>query len=202
MRRGSMVKIFVVFTIFLLSAVSIGFAQTEKERDVLPRPERGIAIYTEFSGVFSTPGEAVRMELTVENKGKRDENILLKLTQVPKGWKASLKAPNYTVDAVPVPATKTKTLTFVAEPDKSMKPGTYHFQIDAQTEDGKFTSTQTITVNVRPKTAAGEDITITTSYPVLQGQTDASFEFSLEVNNKSEATGTSTCRPRFPPNGK
>jgi uncharacterized membrane protein len=194
-----MVKIFLVFTIFLLSAVSVGFAQTEKERDVLPRPDRGIAVYTEFSGVFSTPGEAVRMELTVENKGKRDENVLLKLAQIPKGWKASLKAPNYTVDAVPVPATKTKVLTFVAEPDKTIGPGTYAFQVDAQTEDGKFTSTQKIRVNVRPKTAAGEDFTVTTSYPVLQGQTDASFEFSLEVNNKSEADRNFNLSAQVPP---
>jgi uncharacterized membrane protein len=31
-----------------------------------------------------------------------------------------------------------------------------------------------------------EDIQITTSYPVLRGQSDATFEFSLEVANKSE----------------
>ena len=191
MRRGSMgVKVFLIFSVSVLSllaAFSNGLAQTEKEKDVLPRPERGIAIYTEYSGVFVVPGETVRMELTAENKGKRDENVLLKISQAPKGWKASLKAPNYTVDAVPVPATKIRTLTFVAEPDKTVKTGAYLFQIDAQTEDGKFTSSQKINVTVREKAAAGEDFTVTTSYPVLQGQTDASFEFSLEVNNKSEA---------------
>jgi uncharacterized membrane protein len=31
-----------------------------------------------------------------------------------------------------------------------------------------------------------EDIQVTTSYPVLRGQTDATFEFSLDVANKSE----------------
>ena len=35
-------------------------------------------------------GESVRMDLTVENKGKQDEVIALKLGAVPKGWKASL----------------------------------------------------------------------------------------------------------------
>jgi uncharacterized membrane protein len=75
----------------------------------------------------------------------------------------------------------------LAEPDKTVKPGNYQFQVDAQTEDGKFTSAQKINVTVREKLAAGEDFTVTTSYPVLQGQTDAKFEFSLEVNNKSEA---------------
>jgi uncharacterized membrane protein len=203
MRRGSMgLKTVLFFSVFILSslaAFSAGWAQTEKERDVLPRPERGIAIYAEYSGVFVVPGEAVRMELTVENKGKRDENVLLNLTQVPKGWKASLKAPNYTVEAVTVPATKTRTLTFVADPDKTVRPGTYVFQIDAQTEDGKFTSSQKVNVVMREKAAAGEDFTVTTSYPVLQGQTDASFEFSLEVNNKSEADRNFNLSAQVPP---
>jgi uncharacterized membrane protein len=190
MRRGSIgvksVLILAIFVIISLAGYSVGLGQTDKEKDVLPRPERGIAIYTEFSGVVVPPGESVRMELTADNKGKRDENFLMKISQVPKGWRASLKAPSFTVDAVPVPATKTRTLTFLAEPDKTVKPGSYMFQIDAQTEDGKFTSTQKVHVTVREKTALGEDFTITTSYPVLQGQTDAKFEFSLEVNNKSE----------------
>ena len=203
MRRGSMgLKTFLFFSVVILiafSASSAGWAQTEKEKDILPRPERGIAIYTEFSSVLVVPGEGVRMELTVENKGKQDENVMLKLTQVPKGWKASLKAPNYTVEAVPVPATKTRTLTFVVDPDKTVKLGTYLFQIDAQTEDGKFTSSQKIHVIVREKAAAGEDFTVTTSYPVLQGQTDASFEFSLDVNNKSEVDRNFNLSAQVPP---
>jgi len=191
MRRGSIglksVLFLSILILFSVAGAATVLAQADKDKDVLPRPERGIAIYTEFSGVVVPPGEAVRMELTAENKGKRDENFLMKISQIPKGWRASLKAPSFTVDAVPVPATKARTLTFLAEPDKTVKPGNYMFQIDAQTEDGKFTSTQKINVTVREKLAAGEDFTVTTSYPVLQGQTDAKFEFSLEVNNKSEA---------------
>jgi uncharacterized membrane protein len=171
---------------FSVSGAVTALAQSDKDKDVLPRPERGIAVYTEFSGVIVPPGEPVRMELTADNKGKRDENISMKISQVPKGWRASLKAPNFSVDAVPVPATKTRTITFLAEPDKTVKPGNFQFQIDAQTEDGKFTSVQKINVTVREKTPGQEDFTVTTSYPVLQGQTDAKFEFSLEVNNKSE----------------
>ena len=187
MQRGSLgFKTILVFSILILFSFSAGLAQTEKERDILPRPERGIAIYTEFSGVMVPPGETVRMELTADNKGKTDESFILKIAEAPKGWRASLKGPNYLVDAIPVPATKTRTLTFLAEPDKTVKPGTYLFQIDAKTEDGKFTSTQKINVTVRERAALGEEFTVTTSYPVLQGQTDAKFEFSLEVNNKSE----------------
>jgi len=176
---------FIVFICFC--GFSPALAQADKEKDVLPRPERGMAIYSEYSGIFVAPGESVRMELTAENKGRTDEDFILKITQSPKGWKASIKAPNFTVNAVPVPATKTRTLTFVAEPDKTIKPGSYLFQIDAQTADGKFTSSQKIEVTVREKAPISEEIQVTTSYPVLRGQTDARFEFSLEVTNKSES---------------
>jgi uncharacterized membrane protein len=187
--------------IFLIgfSGFSAALAQADKEKDILPRPERGIAIYSEYSGIFVAPGETVRMDLTAENKGRTDEDFILKIAQAPKGWKASIKAPNYTVNAVPVPATKTRTLTFVAEPDKTIKPGSYLFQIDAQTADGKFTSSQKIEVTVREKAPISEEIQVTTSYPVLRGQTDAKFEFSLEVTNKSESDKNFNLSAQVPP---
>ncbi|MBI4495918.1 MAG: hypothetical protein HY697_03185 [Deltaproteobacteria bacterium] len=200
MNRGSMgSKGFLAVFILLGFWGQMAFAQGEPEKGKDNRPERGIGIYTEFSGLFVPPGETVRMELTAENKGRRDENISLKLSAVPKGWKAFLKAPNYTVNAVPVPAGKTKTLTFTAEPDKTVKPGSYPFQIDGQTEDGKFTSTQKIVVNVREKTLTAEDFQVTTSYPVLRGQTDAKFEFSLDVNNKGEIDRNFNLSAQAPP---
>jgi len=203
MRRGSiglkLVLFLSIFIIFSVAGAATVLAQADKDKDVLPRPERGIAIYTEFSGVIVPPGESVRMDLTADNKGKRDENIFMKISQVPKGWRASLKAPNFSVDAVPVPATKTRTMTFLAEPDKTVKPGNYHFQIDAQTEDGRFTSVQKINVTVREKTPGQEDFTVNTSYPVLQGQTDAKFEFSLEVNNKGEGDKSFNLSAQAPP---
>ena len=184
--RASLIT-FIIAT-FCLLGLSAAQEKEQKEKDT--RPERGFAIYTEYSGIFVPPGEPVRMELTVENKGKRDEDIALKLTTVPKGWKASIKGPNYLVNEIPVPGGKSRTLTFSAEPEKGVKPETYLFQIDAKTGDGKFSSSQKIEVTVREKTAFGEDLTVTTSYPVLRGQTDSRFEFSLEINNKGETDRT------------
>ena len=191
MRQGRLVRASLITFIsatFCLFGLSAAQEREQKEKDT--RPERGFGIYTEYSGIFVPPGEPVRMELTVENKGKRDEDIALKLTTVPKGWKASIKGPNYLVNEIPVPGGKSRTLTFSAEPEKGVKPETYLFQIDAKTADGKFSSSQKIEVTVREKTAFGEDLTVTTSYPVLRGQTDSRFEFSLEINNKGETDRT------------
>jgi uncharacterized membrane protein len=163
------------------------------------RPERGIAIYSDYSGVVVPVGEGVRMDLTVENKGRRDESVGLKLVSVPKGWRASLKGGNFTVTGVSVPDGKTRTLAFSADPDKGVAPGTYTFDIQGTTTDEKLTTTYTITVTTRERSRLGtEDIQVTTSYPVLRGQTDATFEFSLDVANKSENDRTFNLAAQVP----
>jgi len=163
------------------------------------RPERGIAIYSDYSGVVVPVGETVRMDLTVENKGKHDENIALKLASVPKGWKASLKGGSFTVTGVAVPDGKTRSLAFSAEPEKGVAPGTYTFDIQGITADEKLKANYTITVTTRERSRLGtEDIQVTTSYPVLRGQTDASFEFSLDVANKSDNDRTFNLAAQVP----
>lgn len=163
------------------------------------RPERGIAIYSDYSGVVVPVGEGVRMDLTVENKGKRDETVNLKLASVPKGWRAALKGGNFTVTGVAVPDGKTRTLTFSADPEKGVGPGTYTFDIQGVTPDEKLKVDYPITVTTRERSRLGTaDIQVTTSYPVLRGQTDATFEFSLDVNNKSENDRTFNLAAQVP----
>jgi uncharacterized membrane protein len=176
-------------TLIVLGPAVVSAADEQAKRD--DRPARGIAIYSEFSGVVVPVGESVRMDLTVENKGRQDEVVALKLTSVPKGWKASLKGGSFTVTGVAVPDGKTRTLSFSAEPDKGVGLGTYQFGIEGVTADTKLTANYAITVVARERSRlGGDDIQITTSYPVLRGQTDATFEFSLDVNNKTDADRT------------
>jgi uncharacterized membrane protein len=163
------------------------------------RPERGIAIYSDYSGVVVPVGEGVRMDLTVENKGKRDETVALKLAAVPKGWRASLKGGSFTVTGVSVPDGKTRTLAFSADPEKGLAPGTYTFEIQGVTPDEKLKAEYAITVTTRERSRLGaEDIQVTTSYPVVRGQTDSTFEFSLDVANKSENDRTFNLAAQVP----
>jgi len=164
-------------------------AETKAEsKDKKDRPERGIAVYTEYSQLVIPVGENVRMDLTVENKGQRDENVSVNLTSIPKGWKASIKGGQFAVSGVPVTTEKPRVLTFSAEPDKGLKLGTYTFEIQGTTADKAFTVAQKVVVTTEErKGPVGGDLQISTSYPVLRGPTDSSFEFSLEVNNKSDS---------------
>jgi uncharacterized membrane protein len=180
--------IFSVALIVLLFLFSSFTPAQEEKKDL--RPERGIAIYPEYSAVTIPKGESVKMDLTLENKGRKDETIAVKISTIPKGWKATLKGGSYLVSGMFVSNGKSRNLALSLEPDKTVGPGTYDFEFDAQTDDGKFTSAHKLAVTVQERTPGLDDIQITTSYPVLRGQTDARFEFSLEVLNKIEVDRT------------
>jgi len=182
-----------------LTAWPVGAVEGEKAKQD-NRPERGIGLYTDYSEVVVPVGETVRMDLNVENKGRRDETVALKFLNPPKGWKTSLKGGNFTVEGVSVPDGKTRTLTFTAEPDKDLGPGTYAFGLEGVTPDGKLNTNYTITVVTRPRSRLwGEDLQVTTSYPVLRGASDSQFEFSLDVQNKSDNDRTVNLASLAPP---
>lgn len=179
------------FICFILLGVTpalvFGQPETDKKDN---RPERGIALYTEYSGVAVARGENVQMDLTLENKGRTDENIDVRITSVAKDWKATLKGARYRVTGMYVPNGKAKTLALTLEPAKGIGPGKYAFQFEAKTADGKLTSSHTLSVDVQERTVGADNIQINAAYPVLRGQTDSKFEFSLEVMNKSEMERT------------
>ncbi|MFQ5829954.1 MAG: NEW3 domain-containing protein [Candidatus Methylomirabilia bacterium] len=193
-----------LITILLVLAVALAAASParalEGKEGQDSRPERTITLYTDYSGVIVPVDETVRLDLTVENKGRTDETIVLKFAAVPKGWKAFLKGGNFHVTRVSVPDGKTRILTFRAEPEKGLSPGTYTFALQGTTADGKLSATHTITVTTRERSRLGaENLQVTTTYPVLRGQTDASFEFSLDVANKSDTDRIFNLAAQAPP---
>ena len=192
MRSSKLGQIFFIFLVLAMFACLIGPPSVlagEEEGKKDERPARSIAMAPEYTGVIVPPGEDVEMDLILYNRGKADENIDVEITSVPEGWKARVKTYNFTVTGAHVENGETKSLTFFAEPEqKDVKPGRYVFDVRAQTQDGKFVTTQKIAVTVSEKGEVVKEkpVTITTSYPVLRGPTDAKFEFSLEVDNKQD----------------
>jgi uncharacterized membrane protein len=180
-----MAVVFFLFTLFpgFLSPPSAG--GDEKERRDLP--PRAIEVAPEYSGVIVPTGENVSIDLNVVNKGRSDEFVDLSVSHVPKGWKAQISTYRFDVTGVFVPSDKSKSLTLKAQPEEGTGPGKYVFVIKGQTQDGKLSSTSQVSVTVvkkeEEKTSRG--VSLTSSYPVLQGPTDAKFEFSIEVENKT-----------------
>jgi uncharacterized membrane protein len=159
------------------------YGHEEEKKDL---PPRAISVAPEYSGVIVSQGEDVSVDLKVINKGRQDEIIELTLPSVPKGWTAMVKTYSFGITGVYMESDKTKSLTLKAEPDESVGPGKYTFLVKGRTQDGELTSSGKVVITVEPKVEEkkSKDVKITTSYPVLEGPTDATFEFSIEVENK------------------
>jgi len=172
----------VVWLTLCLTSFAVA-AESDKKKDL---PERGLLMTPEYTGIIVSEDESVSIDLIVTNQGRRDENISLSMTSVPKEWKAWIKTYSFGVTGVHIKSDTTKNLTLRAEPGDGAGPGQYTFGIEAHTEDGQLTSTGQVTITVKEekKEKKAEGIKITTSYPVLRGPTDAKFEFSVEVDNK------------------
>ncbi|RLC22252.1 MAG: hypothetical protein DRH56_08880 [Deltaproteobacteria bacterium] len=165
-------------------------------------PPRRIVVSPEYTGVVVFEGEDVNIDLKVADRGRRDEDIRLSVTSVPKGWKAWIKTYSFRVTGVHLASDSSKSLTFHAEADPDLKPGKYVFGISARTADHALTSTAHLTIEVRSKVAekTARKINIQTSYPVLRGPTDGKFEFSIEVENKSGKDGIFNLSAKGPEN--
>ena len=182
---GHIIVMTLLVVIALALSPGLGFAQQE-EKD---RPVRSIFMAAEYPGIQVPLDENVSMDIIFHNKGKTDENVDIRLADIPQGWEARVKSYRYTVTGIHVPAGADKTLSFEAVPGKDVSPGNYEFRLEAQTDDGKFKMDQKIVVVVTAAEAKSEKdrgVQLTTSYPEIRGPSDATFEFSMEVENKLE----------------
>ena len=172
-----------------MSFISLALAKEDKDKDT--RPERGISMAFEYPQVIINKGDDVTVDLFVKNKGKRDENVYFTISSTPPGWKTKIKTYSFSVMSVHVPEGDDKNIQFFAEPDKDTEPGSYTFQVDANTEDGKIKVSHQLQITLRKgKEKEKGNIELTTSYPVLRGPSDAKFEFSLDVKNKTDKENT------------
>jgi uncharacterized membrane protein len=183
-----------------LAAPSHSTATEEgRKRDL---PPRAISIAPEYTGVVVAKGEEISVDLNVVNGGRQGEDIEVNLPSVPDGWNARIKTYSFAVTGVHVASDTSKSLTLKLDPGKDVVPGEYVFPVSARTRDGQLTSSTQLVVTMREGEKEKEDsgVILTTSYPVLQGPTDAKFEFSLEVENKTDKEGIFNLNAQGPEN--
>ena len=181
--RGRNLSVVPLVILAVVLCYGPGFAAGKDDN----RPDRAIFMAAEYPGVEVPLDENVSMDIIFHNKGKRDENMSVRVVEIPDGWKAKIKSYRYTVTGIHVPGGEDKSLTFDAEPGKAVKSGEYRFRIEAQTEDGKFKMDQSILVIVSGAAETSDEdrgVKLTTSYPVIRGPSDGTFEFSVDVDSK------------------
>jgi uncharacterized membrane protein len=187
LKRGALAALCFILAL-CLGTSSISLAKEEEKEDT--RPERGISMAFEYPEVIISKGDDVSVDLIVKNKGKRDESVYFTISSAPPGWKTKIKTYSFSITSVHVPDGEDRTVQFFAEPQKDTKPGAYKFKVDAKTEDGAFKVSHQLKITLKKEEKEKGEIELTTSYPVLQGPSDAKFEFSLDLRNKTDKENT------------
>ena len=186
-RSGLYIALAVLSLIFFQLA-DMAYAAENEESEV--KPDRLITMAAEYPGVkIARDEDEVSMDIIFHNKGKSDENVNVWIEEKPEEWKARIKTYRYAITGVHVPSGDDKTVSFEAQPDESVQPGKYDFLIKAQTPDSEFQMSQKVSVEIleqESKEDDSKDLKLTTSYPVIRGPSDATFEFSVEVDSKLE----------------
>ena len=187
MNKGISGKFFLVVSLVLVSLILTQTLSFAKEEDDKNRPERLVMMAVEYPGVVVAKDENVSLDVIFYNKGKKDENVEVWVEAAPAGWQAKLKTYRFDVTGVHVASGDNKSLTFEASPDENVQPGKYEFRIAAKTPDGRFKMAQAVMITVKEAVADQKEskgVRLTTSYPVIRGPSDATFEFSVEVDSK------------------
>lgn len=178
---------FVVFGLLFSWALLLSpaaFAETDK-KDL---PPRAITVAPEYATVMVHEEEDVSVDVVVRNGGRQGETIDLSIPSVPEGWKAWFKTYSFKIGGLYVESDSSKSISLQTEPEKGTPSGKYVFPIMARTRDGQLTSSSELIIIVEGKKEEkkSKGVNITTSYPVLKGPTDAKFEFSIDVENKTD----------------
>jgi uncharacterized membrane protein len=186
-RSGLYISLVILLTL-LFQLPDMTYAAENDKSEV--KPDRQISMAVEYPGVqIAKDEDEVSMDIIFHNKGKSDENINVWIAEKPPEWKARIKTYRYSITGVHVPSGDDKTVTFEARPDENVQPGKYDFLIKAQTPDSEFQMSQKVSIEImeqETKADDSKDLKLTTSYPVIRGPSDATFEFSVEVDSKLE----------------
>ena len=181
---------------------SEGMVQIHDSMKWEQRPQRGLEASLKYPGISIGPTEKLRVDLIVINTGRRNEMMLARPLEVPKGWNAAIKSMGHTVSGIYLGAADFTSLELVAQPQAGgpAKPGEYKFAVEVKTKDGSFVRTSAIIVEVVSPKTAGKELELTTSYPVLKGPTGTAFEFTLELSNRSPKEQLFDLTAQAPPN--
>ena len=189
--RGTRFGFSIIIALFMTVALwgsGISVTAVQGAEDKKDLPPRAISIAPAYTGVIVPEGDDASVDLDVKNGGRQDEDIEISFTTVPENWEAVIKTYSFEVTGVHVNSDSSKSLTMKLDPGDDVKPGKYSFVIEAKTLDGQLSDTAklTVTLTKKEKVKKAKGVKMSTSYPVLQGPTDAKFEFSVEVESELE----------------
>lgn len=162
-------------------ALSTIFGQTS----VLAAPAagfRGLSLATPYPAQTVRAGERVILTLTVKNFGLPPQSVTLHVTEVPRGWKATILGGGRPVTAVYVEPDQDAIVSLQLDPPAGIGSGVFRFLVLAQGSTASARLPLSLTLGQVLPSRLG----FTAELPVLRGQATSSFRYRLTLKNESD----------------
>lgn len=143
-----------------------------------------LALTTPYPGVAVEPGDDANFDLTVAST--TDGQVSLAVTDVPDGWSAVLRGGGFVVQTVTVTEGDSPNLRLEVSVPPEATEGTYDITVEAR--QGEASAVLPLSVEVSLEAVGG--VTMTPEAQLLNGASDATFTFNLDIENDTPADVT------------
>jgi uncharacterized membrane protein len=139
----------------------------------------GITLTTPFPGLTVEPGDTAGFDVVVD--AATVQAVDLTVRNVPEEWTATLKGGGFVVSSVTAGGETPPTVRLDVAVPSEIPDGNFPIQLVGQAASG--TVVLPLTVNVQGGSTG--TIEMTSDYPGLQGAADATFNFTLTLDNST-----------------
>ena len=163
-----------------VAAVAVIFAAAAKAEDA-PKDVKGLYLMSDYPAVTVRPGETSTINLRLQNYDMAPERLALSVSDVPKGWTATLMGGGQPIAAA-MPATDSSvSLELRLDVPKNAAIGTQTLTVAAA---GDTTKLQ-LPIAVTLAKDLPAKLSVTPQLPELRGTSKSSFEYTLSIKNDS-----------------
>jgi uncharacterized membrane protein len=135
-------------------------------------------LYTPYAEVSVPPGQTVNYGIDLMNKSKQEENAVLSVEGLPRGWTATLNAGAYTIEEMSVLPGEKRSFNLKVDVPLKVNKGSYHFKVIAQ---GLAELPLTLTVSEQ----GTYKTELTCDQPNMQGNSKSSFTYQAKLKNET-----------------
>ncbi|GAB7386382.1 NEW3 domain-containing protein [Bacillaceae bacterium] len=170
-----------IFRLLFLSCLAFLFALAQAGGSA---QAAGVELYTSYPGIKVSPGEAVSFTIDVVNNSAAMQKVNLTVVKAPQGWKTQIEGGSWIIHDVLVKGKETQSVQLTTTVPTEAKEGTYELLLRGQTAGGE-TSTLSLSVEVTKQGGTATQSELVAQYPVLQGPSSASFQFRVDLKNRT-----------------
>ncbi len=149
-------------------------------QETLPIPTE-VGLSTPYVGVSIKPGDSA--SYSVEVAGPPGSRVALSLADLPDGWVGTIQGGGFDLNAVLLDDSGRVTVNLDVDIPAEAADGEYSFALLASSSAGS----DRLDLGVKVTATAGGEVTMTTDFPVLQGSSDSSFSYSVDLDNGTPA---------------